>query len=64
MNVTKTTIMLITRNQKQYQRVIIEINNQPIGQVKRLRHLGYWITVNLDPEIDIRSRVEVVGSSS
>ncbi|CAG9834914.1 unnamed protein product, partial [Diabrotica balteata] len=36
----------------------IRVNNKNIQKVPKFRYLGSWITEDLDPNIEIRSRIE------
>ena len=55
-NISKTKIMQISRNQNN--NFNINIYGSPIEQVTKFKYLGSWICEDLNPEIEIRSRIE------
>lgn len=55
-NTLKTKVMVISRNHNL--RANIRIYDTPIEEVKKFKYLGSWITQNLDPDTEIRARIE------
>ena len=54
-NVNKTKSMVFS---KQAVEAVIRINNQPVEQVHSFRYLGATVNDQIDPKIEIKSRIE------
>ena len=59
-NKFKKKVIVISR--KHNAKVNIEVNGRTIEQVKKFKYLGCWITENLDPDLEIRTRIEMARS--
>lgn len=55
-NIDKTKTMMVGRTP--IDRLNISVNGQQIQQVPKFKYLGSWITEDLDPDTEIRSRIE------
>lgn len=55
-NVDKTKTMMISRTPAR--RLNVAVNGEQIQQVPKFRYLGSWITEDLDPDTEIRCRIE------
>ena len=60
-NTTKTKVMVISRNPNL--QANITIYGKPIEQVARFKYLGCWLTDNLDPDLEIRTRIEMARAT-
>lgn len=55
-NTAKTKTMVVSRNQNPQSN--IRIYGTPIEEVRKFKYLGCWVTQNLEPETEIRARIE------
>lgn len=55
-NTAKTKTMVVSRNQNL--QANIRIYGTSIEEVRKFRYLGCWVTQDLDPETEIRARIE------
>ncbi|CAG9831855.1 unnamed protein product, partial [Diabrotica balteata] len=55
-NIKKTKTMVISKRGKVITK--IQIKNEDIEQVDKIKYLGVWITEDLNPKSEIRSRIE------
>jgi len=55
-NISKTKIMQISCNPNNY--FNINTYGSPIDQVTKFKYIGSWISEDLNPEIEIRSRIK------
>lgn len=60
-NVNKTKVMIISRTPGL--QANIHVYNQPIEQVTQFKYLGCWITNDLNPEVEIRARIEMARAA-
>lgn len=55
-NIDKTKVMMVSRTSNV--NLNITVNGKKIQQVSKFRYLGSWLTEDLDPDVEIRSRIE------
>lgn len=60
-NTDKTKTMVVSKNPNLG--VNINIYNKQIENVTKFKYLGSWITKDLDPEVEIRARIEYARSA-
>lgn len=60
-NTAKTKLMIISRTQ--HTNAHLELNGKQIERVKKFKYLGSLITDNLDPDVEIKSRIEIARST-
>lgn len=60
-NVNKTKFMVFSRDK--YENTQLTINNTPVERVSRFKYLGSLITNNMDPDIEIKCRIETARTA-
>lgn len=60
-NTNKTKVMVINRDARQATEVVV--GGTPIARVSKFRYLGSWISEDLNPDIEIRARIEMARSN-
>lgn len=60
-NTTKTKVMVINRNPGQLTDVVVY--GTPIARVSKFRYLGSWISEDLNPDVEIRARIEMARAN-
>ena len=60
MNVKKTTIMVVCRNETPDVRIVV--NGQVLEQVKKFKYLGQWNTDDGGYECEITNRIKIARS--
>lgn len=56
-NIDKTKVMMVSRTSNV--NLNITVNGKKIQQVSKFRYLGSWLTEDLDPDVEIRSKEEL-----
>lgn len=62
-NISKTKIMIISRNKVPYINAQLVINNNPIERVTSFKYLGAWLTEDWTADKEIKCRIEMARAS-